>query len=347
MERSEPNYLEEENNHLPELKLKIEEKLIANKGRNLLESKSSFLGNIFDRKIRMLQIKIAIIEDKLELVNYDYKELAEKRKNIKEQKDKLDEIMKNAGNDFQAVLQGQNYLRVFDNKMNGMRDTMRQQTKDEFTELTDINLIKSNITWRVRRIIDDNFNDIFDIINNYFIEESTNSIRVHLRKLEDDLRKIKILDFNVITRIVEYQGIDIYEEIQKIKVEAKNKFTKEFANDLVRENTKVFRRIFRPGLSRQEVVEALEKHFYDFYDTTFKNLRFRLINEINNKINQVIGKLFNILGEALIEKETEIKNLQGNIDNKEIIKKDWENKKAGIVSQVKEIEQMRDEINHV
>lgn len=172
-----------------EFRIAIEEKLIKNKGKDLLISHSQKINAIFEYKEKDLKLEKEKLSDKISTINLSENEVKEKMKFIEKNIEEYENISKEFNFKFDSIKKNFNF--EINNIAHNMSLEIIKKGK-EFIDRNTINYLIQNLSWDIK-------NNLESYLRNKGkeeIEKVLNTIKHDVDDLQNKI-KIKISEFNI------------------------------------------------------------------------------------------------------------------------------------------------------
>ena len=334
----EKGFLEPENHKLITLEKMIEQKLIENKGKNILEAHSTFLNSIFLQRIKELEKSLETTKDTL----FD---LIKSKSELEHTKQSIIEIL-----DFIAREQDQIEKKFIDFIKKSMDDFYGMQVaqnrvsiayiEKEIYAINNTANYKNEIPWIIKESIDNNFDKVRENMR-IIIDTLTQKIQKNMDRLKEDL----ITRDKAISLKLTSQTFNIYamELIAGMKELVESHFQQEEINLIVEKNANVIQRLFntKGGLSKINIAIMNEiKLFFEIRPnlSSSNNLQEKFEMMLTQHIqDNILQKLMVELTQIMTTKTEEINGYIQNEKDKDILIKEATGEKLSLEKKLEEI----------
>ena len=328
-------FLNSTNHNLNGLERVIDNKLIENRGKNIILSHKSFIKSIFDRKIDSINREIEIEEERL-------KELSKDRDTLKSNLVKIDELeefisKKEIDISTRFNLTINKYLEDFIEKTDIInRDTIIPKIKRELEEIKNSTTYDSEVVWIVKSGLEHTFSHLRDVVGKIqnrlviFTKKEINRLQEELSK--ENLGKIDLTISNGIFNIY------ARELLYGMRENADRQFSEQYINSVVKSKTTTLQRLLDTKKGLESINSALMSLIQKYFEEARENMRSSLEKKIKDKIlNNTINQITKELKANLNRKKESINSHLDTIESKE-----------RLISQIGEnIDLLKDELNRV
>jgi len=333
----EKGFLEPENHKLPTLEKMIEQKLIENKGKNIIESHSQFLDLIFEKRIIELKKRLEVETSRVSDLFKSNEELKEKRKALDEIIIFIVEKQKSIRNNFDNLVQSK--LEDFYSLSIKQNKVSIENIEKELNKINNISIYKKDVLWIVKNSIDSNFDTL-----KKEIKSITDDLTDKIEKDIDALKyKIVKKDENVSINFTS-ESFSIYtlELVSTMKELAETDFKKNKIKKLVKENSKFFQ---LKKTNIRDINEAIMSETKSFFDKTSSNTKEKFEAMLKQHIQEnILEKTLEELSKIMNSKKEEIESsLKHEEDKKDLIKKVTE-EKISLEKELKSIKKYQEEM---
>ncbi len=304
----EKGFLEPENHKLLTLEKMIEQKLIENKGRNILDTHSKFINSIFKKKVQELKQELNIKESTLSDLFKSKSQLQETKNSIiniidfiSVTEEKIDKNFTNlihkSMDDFYAIEINQNRISI-------------SNIKKEIEKIGNISNYKNEVLWIVKQSLDNNFDNLRENLKSItdnltsYIEKDMNQFKQDLIKMDKD-----------ITINLTYQAFTVYslKLTSGIRELAETQFKKKNINKIIKENTNILQQIFNTKGAMERINSKIMSEIKAFFEQSSKNMQSIFENILNRYIREEIlkeitGEFTKIMEKKKIDIDSYIKN---------------------------------------
>ena len=311
----EKGFLEPENHKLSTLEKMIEQKLIENKGKNILESHSLFLDSIFKKRV-------AELEKRLEVKRSSLSDLFKTNEELKESRESLNNILKfiaeerhNIDRNFDHL--AKENLEIFHTLSIEQTKISIANTKKELEMITNTSIYKNEVLWIVKNRLDNNFEELKESFKNII-----DALTIQIQKEMDTLKYKLIEKDKDISINLTFQTFFIYtlELISGIKELAEKEFKKENINETVNENTNIFQRTFNTTGGLEKINSDIMSRIKIFFDKNSSNMEEEFKSMLKQHIHHnILEKIIDELNKIMYTKKEELNSFLENEKDKETL----------------------------
>lgn len=336
----EEGFLEPQKHGLKKLEEVIEQKLIENKGQNIIEGHKQTITSIFEKKIQMLT-------QDLEREKSSLRDLFKSENELKEIKKSIEKIIQFIGIESTKLeKEWSNLIKAeiddFESFIIEQNQKNKEYISNEIKLINNTSNYKNEIQWIVKDALDNNYNNLKNNIKEV-TERLNDTLTKEMSKLRD---KLVEKDNNIVLNIVS-STFNIYstELTCGMKELATKKFKKNSVNKLVKENTNFFERGFDISGGLSKIEKAIMHKVNEFLENGSEKMKYQFENEIEKHILEtILRKVTQELDTLLENKKMEIQsNLKNKDDKTKLISESKENKKL-LEEKIEKIKKYYEEI---
>lgn len=317
------NYLDPENYNLQNLSNLIERKLIQNKGQNLIETKGKYLNGIFDKKLRIIKMDKEKLKDRLIVCSKNAEELESGKTKLQESIGEINGVL--------TVTQASSSKKVNDEfnknqpKLITCRERIKEDIKYKLRKIKIVNHFSCETKNIIKTKLDEAYKDINSIIDDVLNEAETH-IKNKLRDAENAIGKYKTVNFSLLSHLIEFAVIDIWEDMKIAKAEADDLFKASEIEKIIQKATSILQRWFNTDRGLDDVISSLDSPVSDFFNKFFDNFYEKVLQmKITESINKIIGELSNEIIAIQQEKLSDINTIMNNLQSQKSIISDIQN----------------------
>lgn len=334
----EKGYLEPENHGLGKLEEMIEQKLIENKGKSILESHSKFLNSIFKKRIDEIEQKLREKKSSLSDLMKSKSELEATEKSIKETIKFIGQEQSKINKDFSNLVRKNmdEFEAIKINQNNIMINSVREEVKS----ITKTSNYKNEVIWIVKANIDNNFNALRDTVQ-VITDRLTQEIQKDMTNLKDKLsQRDKSISITLTSQTFNIYALELVSGMKEL---AEAQFKKEDINRIVKDNTNLFQRILNRGLG--EIDSEIMNEVQQFFENSSNNMQNNFAEMLNQHIQEDIVKNIMIeLTRIMDSKKDEIDEYIKNEKDKEHLIKRYKKDKTSLEKRLDSIKKHQREI---
>jgi len=333
----EKGFLEPENHQLSNLEKMIEQKLIENKGKNIIDSHTQFLNSIFENKI--IEIKKSLEKERSRLSDLfkTTEELNKKLDNIELSKRNLVEGLEILSIRFSKKLKD-----IFEKRKDDFSKIKRKNIEysgNKIKEIKNSSNYKNEVLWILKEALDINYEDLKELISDirdemsHYIDDEVNNFKTIFLQKSDNIDEL-------------FYSIDIYTQdlTKEVSSVINQAFSTQQVNDIV-VNSHARYQWLDTKTKLGQINSALKSRIEKFFEEEIDNLTNRLEQKLDKHItDNVIVKMEVEIDNRLTDKEKELKNyLQTKEDKSKLIRQS-QNITKELEKDLEEIDRYRKEI---
>lgn len=336
------------NNGLNELKNLVSDKIIQNKGKDLLVSHINFIKNSFEKKEVFLNTEINALETKISQNQKSKDEINKALDEVTNFRIKLTRMQENFKNNIADNLaqKNKNLNKNIDREFNDIKNTIASKINN-YRRITEL---KNNIIWDIKNALESEKLKMDDLVSQA-MQDIKQDTKNETEKFINEMSKFEAFDSESLRQILRYDTFDIYRDFSDF-------FDADFINsDILKhiaiDNFNLFKRFAFRGAKtyipkvRDFAIEMVDKNKKELLEKILNNVdkfRTRLSDQIEKSSLNITDNLDNDLKNikekgSLNEKElneliTDVNKNKNNINNFREIKENF----------IKKLENMEGEI---
>ena len=332
----EKGFLEPINHNIGELERVIEQRLIQNRGENILESHSKYINSLFGSKKADIKKRLEIEKSTLSSLFKTKDELLDLQLSIEKIRTSVKEEQRGIDSRFEGLLKRE--LDEFTSSANRLNEKNIKKAEVEIESIKLVENYKNELSWIIKKILDENFDELKELIKPIVdrLQRSTQKEISNLKqKLAQENRDIELG--------LTYHTFNIYstELMHGIKSLVGKAFEKEKIDKIVKDSINSWERFF----STKNTFIKINSAIMDETKIFFENSSQKMIEVLEDRIQEHIGgailnNITNELQSQFSSKQLEIEKYQEDREEqKRLIYEHKENKKL--------LEQELEEINRL
>lgn len=262
-----------QNNGLNELKNLVSDKIIQNKGKDLLISNINFIKDAFEKKEVFLNTEINALETKISQNQKSKDEINKALDEVTNFRKKLKGMQENFTYNIEVNLaqKNKNLNKDIDREFNDIKNTIASKTNN-YRRITEL---KNNIIWDIKNALESEKLKMDDLVSQA-MEDIKQYTKNETEEFINEMSKFEAFDSESLRQTLRYDTFDIYRDFSKF-------FDADFINsdileDIAFENFNLFKRfVFRGAKTYIPKVKnfAIEK-----VDENKKELQEKILNNI-------------------------------------------------------------------
>ncbi len=287
-------FLEPNKHGIDALLQSIEELLLKNKGRSIIESHKSFIDGIIYNKIKWLEFNVSDENNKLQFIGEDESILRQKQalinKDLKDAEVKLSNILDNC----RIVVE--THISKLGNQIFESKTNIANKLKTELNSYTRRDQFRDT-GWNLKNFVEGEFRNIFKYVTKMINEMSSKSYEI----IDQALTELNMKEGNSIGAFLEVSTILTH--VNASLTEIKDQVDKQFSVNTLDTKTKDYVAWYKRMFSQTFGVDDLRNKIYPdliekldvFFDESFllvikKEMKLRFREGISNKISGVYIK---------------------------------------------------------
>jgi len=311
LEGDDIDFLKDVNHNIPQLKTVIESKLIENKGKGLIESKSAFLNSLFEKKLRIFEIEKSGIIQRLGLYEKSEEELKVESVRLKRARGDILNLFKIS--ETTLTKSKNNAYRAFSLEINKVRKEIVKDCVDKFSNHTNTKHFEKHVQYDVKEAIENKYPRLSEVADEV-VKELEQHIEDNMRILEQDLKDFNVMDFSLQSQLIHLCLVDIVHEMDGIKKEVTSKMSGEIIAKLVDENANWIQRFFDTKGGLDNIKNALESKIKNFLESALDGSFSNIIkNGVSQAIKEILSELQQTTNKIIEDQQSEISKVQNNL----------------------------------
>jgi hypothetical protein len=329
----EKSFLEPQNHNFGELESIIEQKLIESRGENILDSHSKYIDSLFETKIMGIKKRLEIEKSSLSSLFKTKEELIKLQLSLDQIITSIKEEQRIIEERFDRLLKRE--IDEFTSRANRLNEKNIEKAKVEIESIEFIENYKNEISWIIKKILDENFDELKELIKPIVdrLHSSTQKEITNLKqKLAQENRDIELG--------ATYHTFSIYstELMYGIKNLVDKSFEREKIDKIVKENIRSWERFF----STKKTFIKINSAIMDRIKIFFEGSSLKMIEVLEDRIKEYISEtiLNNISGELQSQfnsKQLEIEQYREDTKEKERLIYKHKEKKESLENELREL----------
>jgi len=331
-------YLDPSKYNILELESAIEEKLIQNKGNNILSSHRKYIDALFEKKFAFKESELSLLKSNIDDLGSSKEELEQKVNTIDQMVSELNEMRNDIDNEIKSNVD--NIASEIEDKSNKIKGKTLKAIEIEIDKYDKIKHLESHISWIVKKEVNVYFEKIFPLIQESkdeiitIVNNTFSDIKNKLQKMDKD-NTVRLSNISHIVYIssqeLEYnieKTIDYYMNDNEI-----SKLVTNYKNFILPNDTKSAK-----GKLKEYSIDTLNK----INRNIIEMFRDKITSAVKGK---VAAKAEGTIRAQLNKRNDSIKNLIKNLDNKrENIDQEMK-KMKNLEEEIAKIKILKDEID--
>jgi hypothetical protein len=332
----EKGFLEPQNHNFGELESIIEQKLIESRGENILDSHSKYIDSLFEIKIMGIKKRLEIEKSSLSSLFKTKEELIKLQLSLDQIITSIKEEQRIIEERFDRLLKRE--IDEFTSRANRLNEKNIEKAKVEIESIEFIENYKNEISWIIKKILDENFDELKELIKPIVdrLHSSTQKEITNLKqKLAQENRDIELG--------ATYHTFSIYstELMYGIKNLVDKSFEREKIDKIVKENIRSWERFF----STKKTFIKINSAIMDRIKIFFEGSSLKMIEVLEDRIKEYISEtiLNSISGELQSQfnsKQLEIEQYREDTKEKERLIYKHKEKKESLANELRELNKL-------
>jgi len=308
-------FLEEKKHNFNSLEKMIEQKLMANKGANILNTHTTYISSLFERKEKYFKAKIEIENSNIKDMDVSKDEIVGKLKTINNIIEKLEKGIETVKKNIEKLNADKeddifkDINHIYKSQKSKALNKVNSYDKSDFKSNRQINIL-----WYVKDLFDESLEKVGDVV--LYLEETLKTdITSKLSELKKQIKMVNQRDSIDLSFMQNFEKVASIKEMEeKLKSNIEDSFSKDKLVKIY-EDRKKFLYTFQDdiGKMKTEIESIVEGIFNDIK----KSIREMILNGLSNILNSKMGELEGSIRPILTEKQDELGKLKDNFDEKE------------------------------
>lgn len=301
------------NNGLNELKNLVSDKIIQNKGKDLLVSHINFIKNSFEKKEVFLNTEINALETKISQNQKSKDEINKALGEVTNFRIKLDEVQKKfiysiRNNLAQKI---KNLNKNIDREFNDIKNTLASKINN-YRRITEL---KNNIIWDIKNALESEKLKMDDLISQE-MQDIKQDTKNETGKFINEMSKFEAFDSESLRQTLRYDTFDIYRDFSEF-------FDAGFINsdileDIAFGNFNLFKRLAFKGA--KTYIPKVRDFAIEKVDESKKELQEKILNNIHSFGEKLCAQVPNSIKNVLLNNQKDLENIKekGSLNEKEL-----------------------------
>lgn len=301
------------NNGLNELKNLVSDKIIQNKGKDLLISNINFIKDAFEKKEVFLNTEINALETKISQNQKSKDETSKALAEVTNFRKKLTKMQDNFKNNIDDNLAQKikNLNKDIDREFNDIKNTIASKTNN-YRRITEL---KNNIKWDIKNALESEKLKMDDLVSQA-MEDIKQYTKNETEEFINEMSKFEAFDSESLRQTLRYDTFDIYRDFSKF-------FDADFINrdileDIAFENFNLLKRVVFQGA--RTYIPKVRDFAIEMVDESKKELQEKILNNINSFGEKLCAQVPNSIKTVLFNNQKDLENIKekGTLNEKEL-----------------------------
>lgn len=302
-----------QNNGLNELKNLVNDKIIQNKGKDLLISNINFIKNAFEKKEVFLNTEINTLETKISQNQKSKDETSKALAEVTNFRKKLTKMQDNFKNNIDDNLAQKikNLNKDIDREFNDIKNTIASKTNN-YRRITEL---KNNIKWDIKNALESEKLKMDDLVSQA-MEDIKQYTKNETEEFINEMSKFEAFDSESLRQTLRYDTFDIYRDFSKF-------FDADFINrdileDIAFENFNLLKRVVFQGA--RTYIPKVRDFAIEMVDESKKELQEKILNNIKSFGEKLCAQVPNSIKTVLFNNQKDLENIKekGTLNEKEL-----------------------------
>ena len=301
------------NNGLNDLKNLVSDKIIQNKGKDLLVSHINFIKNAFEKKEIFLNTEINTLETKISQNQKSKDEISKALYEVTNFRIKLDEAKEEFIYNIRINLAQKikNLNKNIDREFNDIKNTLASKINN-YRRITEL---KNNIIWDIKNALESEKLKMDDLISQE-MQDIKQDTKNETGKFINEMSKFEAFDSESLRQTLRYDTFDIYRDFSEF-------FDAGFINsdilkDIAFENFNLFKRLAFKGA--KTYIPKVRDFAIEKVDESKKELQEKILNNIHSFGEKLCAQVPNSIKTVLLNNQKDLENIKekGSLNEKEL-----------------------------
>lgn len=302
-----------QNNGLNELKNLVSDKIIQNKGKDLLVSHINFIKNAFEKKEVFLNTGINALKTKISQNQKSKDEISKALYEVTNFRIKLDEAKEEFIYNIRINLAQKikNLNKNIDREFNDIKNTLASKINN-YRRITEL---KNNIIWDIKNALESEKLKMDDLISQE-MQDIKQDTKNETGKFINEMSKFEAFDSESLRQTLRYDTFDIYRDFSEF-------FDAGFINsdilkDIAFENFNLFKRLAFKGA--KTYIPKVRDFAIEKVDESKKELQEKILNNIHSFGEKLCAQVPNSIKTVLLNNQKDLENIKekGSLNEKEL-----------------------------
>lgn len=301
------------NNGLNELKNLVSDKIIQNKGKDLLISNINFIKDAFEKKEVFLNTEINALETKISQNQKSKDETSKALAEVTNFRKKLTKMQDNFKNNIDDNLAQKikNLNKDIDREFNDIKNTIASKINN-YRRITEL---KNNIIWDIKNALESEKLKMDDLVSQA-MEDIKQYTKNETKEFINEMSKFEAFDSESLRQTLRYDTFDIYRDFSKF-------FDADFINrdileDIAFENFNLLKRVVFQGA--RTYIPKVRDFAIEMVDESKKELQEKILNNISSFGEKLCAQVPNSIKTVLFNNQKDLENIKekGTLNEKEL-----------------------------
>jgi hypothetical protein len=329
----EKGFLEPQKHNLIELERVIEKRLIESRGENILESHSRYIESLFSSKIVTITKRLEREKSSLSSLFKTKEELIKVQSSIEHIIRSVKEEHRGIESRFDGLLKRE--IDEFTSRANRLNEKNIERAKVEIESIKFVENYKNEISWIIKKILDNNFDELKELT-----KPTVDRLHTNTQKEIDNLKQKLAQENRSLELGLTYYTFNIYstELMRGVKNLVNKSFEKEKIDRIVKENIRSWERFFSTKKTFIRINSALMDRVKIFFESSSEHMIEVLEERLKGYIGEtILATITDEIQSQFGSKQLEIEQYRNDMQEKErLIYKHKENKET-LEKELKEI----------
>ena len=302
-----------QNNGLNELKNLVSDKIIQNKGKDLLISNINFIKDAFEKKEVFLNTEINALKTKISQNQKSKDEISKALYEVTNFRIKLDEAKEEFIYNIRINLAQKikNLNKNIDREFNDIKNTLASKINN-YRRITEL---KNNIIWDIKNALESEKLKMDDLISQE-MQDIKQDTKNETGKFINEMSKFEAFDSESLRQTLRYDTFDIYRDFSEF-------FDAGFINsdilkDIAFENFNLFKRLAFKGA--KTYIPKVRDFAIEKVDESKKELQEKILNNIHSFGEKLCAQVPNSIKTVLLNNQKDLENIKekGSLNEKEL-----------------------------
>lgn len=301
------------NNGLNDLKNLVSDKIIQNKGKDLLVSHINFIKNAFEKKEVFLNTEINALETKISQNQKSKDEISKALDEVTNIRKKLAVIKDNFIDNivYNLPQKIKNLNKDIDREFNDIKNTIASKINN-YRRITEL---KNNIIWDIKNALESEKLKMDDLVSQA-MQDIKQDTKNETEKFINEMSKFEAFDSESLRQILKYDTFDIYRDFSEF-------FDADFINsdilkDIAFENFNLFKRFAFQGA--RTYIPKVRGFAIEMVDESKEELLKKIKRNLDNFAGNLTNQVLESTRAILLNNQKELNNIskKGSLNEKEL-----------------------------
>lgn len=278
-------WLDGQRHGVDELRARVEERIIATKGNNVISSHRRRLDAVFERAERAVQEDVASLVFKLEAVAATHEQRAQETQRIQQAIEGVHDLVMTVRKRVTKVTH--RAVKEADDELRFLAKRMATQAVDELKKVKNLGNLPSQASWVVQRVFKHKGSGLGDALNGLF-EAAEQELNRAESELSEQLLGNGLGERKLGRHILPLSAVSL---VRTIEAQVKQMIDRDQFAKVVSQSTNFFQAFFNTPGGREDAIEALVSELEPVIFDAVDALTSRAAADVNQAVQEAVATM--------------------------------------------------------